>query len=404
MDFAYTIATREGAIRKGALEAESARAAVAALRAQGFVVLSLETKREGRVLGKEFRRRFARFPGTQRVFFARHLALILRAGLPIDRALEILSSQERHKAVRRVLQEMLVLVQRGESFASALARYPAAFPPLFVSVVRWGEIGGTLVESLEHLANQLEKDHDLRTKVRSAFIYPAIVVGATFALGVIMALFILPRLVVLFDALRVDLPLTTRLFLAFARFLLRYGIVVLVAVPVLVIGAVALVRAKFARPFVHRTLLRLPVFGPLVQQMNLARFDRILGSLIRSGIPIVEALEITSLSLGNILFQRALLALKSTAREGAPLGQEIGRYKIFPHIQAQMIVVGEATGRLADVLLYLADFTERDVDARTKNLSVAIEPMLLIFIGLLVGGVAVAVITPIYQLVGSFSQ
>lgn len=404
MEFLYTIATQEGTTRKGVLEAESAKGAVAALRAQGFVVLSLKMKKEARAFGKKFRRRLTRFPTIQRVFFARHLALILRAGLPIDKALQILQSQERNTSVRRVLQEMLALIQRGESFSSTLARYPTMFSLLFVSVVRWGEIGGTLVESLEHLASQLEKDHDLRVKVRSAFVYPVIVIGATFALGVIMAIFILPRLIGLFEALRVDLPLSTRLFLATARFFLRYGIFVLIVFPVFIIGTTVFFRAKFARPFVHRVLLRLPVFGPLVQQVNLARFDRILGSLIRSGIPIVEALEITSQSLGNLLFQRALTSLKNTAREGVPLGREIGRYPLFPPIQAQMIVVGEATGRLSEVLLYLAEFTERDVDARTKNLSVAIEPMLLIFIGVIVGGVAVAVITPIYQLVGSFSQ
>lgn len=404
MEFLYTIATHEGTTRKGVLEAESAKGAVAALRAQGFVVLSLEAKREARALSKKFRRSLTRFPSAQRVFFARHLALILRAGLPIDKALEILQLQERNKPVRRVFQEMLALVRRGESFSATLARYPTMFSILFVSIVRWGEIGGTLVESLEHLANQLEKDHDLRVKVRSALIYPVIVIGATFALGIVMAIFILPRLVGLFEALKVDLPFTTRLFLAVARFLLRYGVFVLLFVPPLVIGTVALLRAKFARPFVHRVVLRLPVFGALIQQVNLARFDRILGSLIRSGIPIVEALGITAQSLGNLLFQQALTSLSNTARKGVPLGREIGRYQIFPPIQAQMIIVGEATGRLSDVLLYLAEFTERDVDTRTKNLSVAIEPMLLIFIGVIVGGVALAVITPIYQLVGSFSQ
>ncbi len=404
MEFEYTIATRDGATRKGTLEAESARGAVASLRAQGFVVLALAEKKAERALSKALRSRFTRFPMTQRVFFARHLALILRAGIPIDRALEILATQERNKSVRRVLQEMLALVQRGESFSATLARFPKMFSSLFVSIVRWGEIGGTLVESLEHLASQLEKDHDLRVKVRSAFIYPVIVIGATFALGMVMAVFILPRLVGLFEALRVDLPFTTRLFLAVSRLLLRYGVLFIVVTPVVIIGVVTVARAKFARPFIHRILLRLPVFGTLTKQVNLARFDRILGSLIRSGIPIVEALEITSQSLGNLLYQRVLLQLKNTAREGVPLGQEIGRYPLFPPIQAQMIVVGESTGRLADVLLYLAEFTERDVDTRTKNLAVAVEPMLLIFIGIIVGGVAIAVITPIYQLVGSFSQ
>lgn len=404
MEFSYTAATSTGATRAGTLEAQSAREVIATLKAQGLIVLSVQARERRRAGLKGFRARLVKIGSADRVLLARHLALMLRAGLPIDRALEILGVQARSSGMKKIFQELLTLVQRGESLGSALARYPTIFPPIFITVVRWGEVGGSLVESLEHLAAQLEKDHELRVKVRGAFIYPVIVIGATVVLGVIMAVFILPRLVVLFEAFQVALPLSTRVFLAVAKFFLRYGLIALPISLVLAVVSVLLIRSKFLRPFLHRAVLKVPVFGPLVSQVNLARFDRILGSLMSSGIPIVDALGITAESLGNVQYQRVLAQILRTAREGFPIGRETTKSKLFPPIQSQMIVVGEATGRLSEVLLYLADFTERDIDTRTKNLATAVEPMLLIFIGFIVGGVAIAVITPIYQLTGSLTK
>lgn len=403
MDFEYVASTREGASRQGMVEAGSVRDAVAALKARGLIVISVRARKTTRAR-PAFGRRLVRISATERVLLARHLALILRAGIPIDRAIDILRAHGKNKGLQRVLEELVGLIRKGESFAVALARYPAVFPPLFVAIVRWGEIGGTLVESLEHLAAQMEKDYDLRSKVRGAFVYPAIVIVATFGVGIVMAVFILPRLVSLFESFKVDLPLSTRIFLAAARFVQRRGLLLLPAVILLPLAAVFLLRRPALRPFAHRLLLRLPVFGPLVRQVNLARFDRIFGSLLRSGIPVVDALRITRDSLGSIPYRRALTSVVESARQGMPVSRELENVPLFPSLQVQMIAVGEETGRLADVLLYLAEFTERDVDTRTKNLATAIEPMLLLAIGLLVGGVAVAVITPIYQLTSSFSR
>ncbi|TSC72649.1 MAG: type IV pilus assembly protein PilC [Parcubacteria group bacterium Gr01-1014_38] len=404
MEFSYTATTDSGETRTGTVEAGSAREVVSALKTQGLIVLSIRPERERTPWQKRFGGWFVRASATERVLLARHLALILRAGLPIDRAFEILQSQGRNKGLRRVLHEILIRIQKGDSLAAALARYPTVFPPIFVAIVQWGEIGGTLVESLEHLAGQLEKDHDLRVKVRGALFYPAIVIGATIVLGVIMAVFILPRLVILFESFRVDLPLSTRIFLAVARFFLRRGVLLIPLLIALLVGAFVAFRSKALRPFTSRLILRMPVFGSLMKQVNLARFDRILGSLLRSGIPVVDALGITAESVGNYQYRRALQAVQSAVREGVPIGREIEKYAIFPTIQTQMVTVGEATGRLADVLLFLAEFTERDVDARTKTLATAVEPLLLIVIGVVVGGVAIAIITPIYQLTASFSK
>lgn len=403
MDFEYVASTQGGASRRGMVEAGSVRDAVAALKARGLIVISVQARKETRAR-QAFGRRLVRISATERVLLARHLALILRAGIPIDRAIDILRAHGRNKGLKRVLEELVGLVRRGEAFSTSLARYPAVFPPLFVAIIRWGEIGGTLVESLEHLAAQMEKDYDLRSKVRSAFVYPVIVIVATVGVGIIMAVFILPRLVALFESFKVDLPLSTRIFLAVARFIQRRGLLLLPVAILLPIAAVVLLRRPALRPFAHRLLLRLPVFGPLIRQVNLARFDRIFGSLLRSGIPVVDALQITKDSLGSIPYRQVLTRIIESARQGMPVSRELEKVPLFPSIQVQMIAVGEETGRLADVLLYLAEFTERDVDTRTKNLATAIEPLLLLAIGLLVGGVAVAVITPIYQLTSSFSQ
>jgi len=405
MEFLYS-AYVKGAAQPtdGTIDAESLRDAVSQLKGRGLLVVTIREKQRKARWKFLPTLRFVHVSSTERVLLARHLALILRAGLPIDRALEILQQHGRNKGLKNAITDIVGLVRKGESLSDAFVRYPAVFPPVFIAVVRWGEVGGSLVESLEHLAVQLEKDHDLRVKVRGAFIYPAIVIGATVIVGVIMSVFILPRIVGLLESFKVNLPFTTRLFLALARFLLRYGLYLLPLVVILPVGLFFLFRLRALRPVFHRFLLRIPIIGSLVQQVNLARFDRILGSLLRSGIPTVEALTITRDSMGNVQYRRAVQAVVETASTGTPISREIEKHKLFPPIQVQMVAVGEATGRLADVLLYLADFTERDIDQRTKNLATAIEPLLLLGIGLIVGGVAVSIITPIYQLVGSFSQ
>ncbi|TSC64432.1 MAG: type IV pilus assembly protein PilC, partial [Parcubacteria group bacterium Gr01-1014_106] len=295
--------------------------------------------------------------------------------------------------------------QRGEALSVACARFPNVFPPLFISILRWGEAGGALPESLERLALQLEKDLQLRRAVRSALLYPTMVIGATLVLGILLSTFVLPRLLTVFESFQLDLPLTTRIFLFIARQLSDHGIRIGATALFLVLGSLVVFRLSFLRPSLHRMVLRLPVVGYLIRQLNLARTERILGSLIRSGIPITEALDITSTAVSNARFQEALRDVRAQTQRGLAIATILAKYpQLFPPLHSQMVAVGEETGKLHDVLLYLADFAEEEVAQLTKNLTTSLEPVLLILVGLVVGGVALAILAPIYQLTGSLTK
>lgn len=404
MEFRYTVSTPAGAINRGTITARTPADAVALLKQQGRIVVELQGVKKRRAV-RAFRFRLGGVKAIERVLLAKHLALMLRAGLTIDRGIGILTEQTTNRTLRLVLREVLAAVQRGEALADAIARFPRVFSPLFVTIVRWGEAGGTLPESLERLATQLQRDYELKAKVKGAMIYPVVVIGMTVVVGGIIGVFVLPRLLKIFESFEVKLPLSTRIFLGVAKFITTYGAV---ALPGALIGAVLLfflLRSKPLRPVSHWLSLRFPVFGGIVRQMNLARLDRILGSLLKSGIPVVEALNITADALGNLYFQRALRSVRERAQKGLSMGALFMQQRsLFPPVQSQMVAVGEETGRLDEVLIYLADFYEGEVSEKTKGLVQALEPVLLVFVGVVVGGVALSVITPIYQLVGSFTQ
>ncbi|MDP3685534.1 MAG: type II secretion system F family protein, partial [bacterium] len=396
----------DGVLRRGNWEASSTRDVVAALRTQGFLVLDVREEHRRRSWRTFWSAQTARASTVERVLLARHLALMLRAGLTVDRAFQILSAQATHKkGLERALLAVHADIQHGEALSVACARFPKVFPMLFVSILRWGEAGGSLPESLERLAVQLEKDLQLRRSVRGALIYPAIVIGATLILGVVLSTFVLPRLLTVFESFQLDLPLMTRIFLVIARGISQYGVRILAIAVLLLATLTFLSRLSSVRPPIHRAFLALPVIGRIVRQVNLARTERILGSLIRSGIPIVEALGITSTAVGNLRFQEVLREVLAQAQRGLPISGILSKYpRLFPPIHSQMVAVGEETGKMQEVLLYLADFTEEEVAQMTKNLTTTLEPILLVFVGLVVGGVALAIITPIYQLTGSLTQ
>lgn len=405
MRYAYVAATAQGSLRRGVWEASSPRELTAALRAQGFFILDVQEDRARRTVFAWWQNATARASTVERALLARHLALMLRSGLTVDRAFQILVTQAAKSGIQNALREVHSAIQKGEALSVACARFPKIFSSLFISILRWGEAGGALPESLERLADQLEKDAQLRSAVRGALIYPAIVVGATVGLGVLMSTFVLPRLITVFESFQLDLPLSTRVFLAGARFLSAYGIFVLAGTLILAILLVLFLRLPASRPFIHAVVLRVPIVGRMIRDVNLARAERILGSLLRSGLPIVEALSITADALTNTHYQRALRAAQGEAQRGLPMKNILTKApRLFPPLVVQMVAVGEETGRLPEVLLYLADFTEMQVAQTTKNLTTTLEPLLLVFIGLVVGGVALSVITPIYQLTGSFTR
>ena len=341
---------------------------------------------------------------TQRALFAKHLAVMLRSGLSITEALQTAQEAARGK-LNKVTAVVLESVVWGQSLSSSLSEYPRVFPGLFVNVTRAGEVSGTLPENLENIAEQLEKERQLLNKIRGAMIYPVIILAATFALGLGISFIVLPKITPLFEGLQIELPITTRLLISFSHFVQQYNVLLLVGILGAAGGLVWIVRQQFARPVTHWLLLHSPILKNITKSSNLARFSRTLGMLLKSGVHIDEALDITKSTMGNYYYQAALERVSRNTRVGAKLSENLEQFPaLFPVIVTRMIQVGEETGKFEETLFYLADFYEAEVDNATKSLSTAIEPLLLLFIGLIVGFLALSIITPIYDVTGNIQR
>lgn len=334
---------------------------------------------------------------TEKMIFIKHMAVMVKAGLPIPRILDVLAIQSKSRYFKEVLNNLKENIKTGKSLADSMAEYPKVFPPLYSSAIRIGEIGGNLEEVLELLAIQLQKEHDIRSKIKGAMIYPSVIVFAMVIIAILLMIFVVPNLMKVFADMNIELPLSTRIIIGTSTFMTTHIIAtlgILVTVPILF---VLFSRSSFGKNFLHFVYLHIPVVNGIIKKVNTARFARTLSSLLKSGVSIVNALEIISDSLDNIFFKNALKAAGEHVQKGAPLHEAIEKYpNLFPPMVTQMVKVGEETGSSEQILSQLADFYEKEVDELTKNLSSVIEPTLIMIIGGAVGFFAISVIQPMY--------
>ena len=406
MRYQYIATTRSGSIQRGTLEASSKEEVVKNLQARKLMIISIHQEKKIAVTTKSILGglRLGHIPMLDKVIFARHLAIMIRSGLSLTEALDIIQEQASSKKLKRITQSVLESVNNGQTLAASLSRFPKVFSGVFIGMVKVGEASGTLEQNLDHVATELEKDYELRRKVKSAMIYPAIVLAATFILGIGLTIFILPKLVKMFDTFKVELPVVTRIFLDIANLLVDYGLYVLVGLVILGVLLRLLVKSKAARPFFHKIYLHLPIVKKISKNVNLARLARVLAILLKSGVTINESLVITADVVGNVLYKRELGKAITEIKKGRSLALSMTNEEYIPKMANKMIAVGEKTGKLEESLFYLAGFYEEEVDNTTKNLSTILEPALLIIIGLVLGFLAVAIISPIYQFTGSLSR
>lgn len=342
----------------------------------------------------------------EKILFTKHLATMYRAGIPITEALSTLIAQTRSAAFKRILKEVLSDIDNGQSLAKALKKHPRVFDEFYVSLISVSEESGTLEENLDFLAKQLAKDYSLRKKIQSALLYPAIVVSVMLVMGVFISIFVLPKLVDFFESFQVELPATTKALLFIANTFKSYGVfIILVAVGILFLFRISISWHPI-KHFWHTLVIKVPLVGLLVSYGQIARFSRNFGTLIKSGIPVAKSLEITADTLSNLKFKGDLQEIAKDLSKGKNIGNAMQSPKFweYPPIVSKMITVGEATGKLDEVLLYLSDFYEDEIDDLSKNLSTAIEPVLLVIIAFMVGFVALAIISPIYELTGSIRR
>lgn len=341
-----------------------------------------------------------RVPTLERALFARYFALMLRAGLDAKRALSALGQQTRSKPMKIALESLYQDVERGKTLAESMQVFPNAFPPLFVSFVQVGETTGRLQESLEVLARQLQKEYELGRAVKGGLMYPIVIVMALIAVGIAMMFFVVPKLVEVFEGFDVALPLPTRILIGISDVFQGYWPFFFVSGGALLVGSWALMRVQSVRALVLHGLLLLPVIGPIMQRINLARFARNLGSLLSSGVSFIKALDILGVSTPHPSYARVLTAAREHVKQGKELSAFLGDFKrLFPPVVINIIKVGEETGALDEVLAETALFYEGEVDQTMKNLTSIMEPILMILMGLAVGALAISVISPIYDLV-----
>jgi type IV pilus assembly protein PilC len=407
MEFTYVATTRSGKITRGSLEAASRAAATTQIRKKDLLLISLEERKGkfdltsaamGRRLG------WGRVSLLDRVIFARHMALMLRSGLALNEALSVMAEQSDSAKMRNIVGTIEKAISNGESLSGALKKYPRVFSGIFVGMVEVGEASGSLERNLEYVATALEKDYALRRKVIAAMIYPIIILIATFLVGIAMTFFVLPRIVRMFETLRITLPTPTRLFIGLAKFLVADGIYVLIGIVILAVLLRILVRAKPTRPFFHRLILNTPFLRNIIRKVNLARITRILAVLLKCGVTINESLAITARAIDNVVYRKILLKAAEEVKTGKSLAVAFAEESFVSKMTSRMISVGEKTGKLEENLFYLADFYEGEVDQSTKNLSSVIGPVLMIVIGVVLGLLAIAIISPIYQFSGSLGR
>lgn len=341
-----------------------------------------------------------RIKAVDKILFAKHLSIMLKSGLAISEALDILYKQTKGR-MKNVVAGIKNSVESGNSFSSSLADTKNVFSQMFISSVYIGESSGMLSENLENIADRLSREQELKNKVKGAMFYPSIVMILAFGLGLVMSFVVLPKILPLFNGLDIDLPMSTRFLIWFSAFIQNNSGKIIFILFVSVVAFIWFIRQEFSRPITSFIILKIPIVNKINCNNNLAIFCGTLGNLLKSGLNIDEALDITRGAVGNYYFKKSLEQVALKTRQGNKLTDSLEEYgELYPDLAVSMLKVGEKSGRLEETFFYLSEYYEAEVDNSTKKLSVAIEPILLIFIGLVVGGLAISIITPIYQLTG----
>ncbi len=340
---------------------------------------------------------------VNRMLFVHNLHIMLKAGLSVVEACGILSEQIPNRRLKTIITEVKAQIEKGRQLSEVLADFPTVFPPIYVHMIAAGETAGTLEQALAEVYSQMKKTYELMSHVRGALIYPAVILVAMAGIGIEMVVFVLPKIIVLFNDFNAALPLPTRVLIAVVTFMEHYAWAVLLAAVLLAAGAVALIQRPRVRHMVHRLNLHLPIAGTIIKKINLARFTLTLSSLLSSTIPIIDAVRITASVQGNLMYQEALLAVAEALKKGQALSELLAQSpKLFPPMVVQMVLVGEQSGEVEHMLQELSDYYSGEVDTTMKNFSTIIEPVIIIILGLAVAGIAVAVIMPMYSLAESF--
>jgi type IV pilus assembly protein PilC len=398
--FQYKVKDKTGKLVEGSLEAENAQLVVSKLRSMGFVPIEIEQQ------GGPGVHRELKIPGlSDRVklkdvaVFSRQFATMINSGLSLLRSLYILAEQTESKALAEIVNQVRMDVEKGSSLSAALAKHPKAFNRLYVSMVRAGEVGGALDSVLLRLADTIEKQVELRRKVKSAMTYPTVVAILVLTIVTAMLLFVIPMFQNIYKELGGTLPVPTQVLINISSVCRRFWYIIFFGEIGAAWGFRRWINSEEGRKRWDAIKLRVPIFGKLVRKTALARFSRTLSALVRSGVPILESLEIVADTSGNHVVAEAVRDTQGAVKRGDPLSKNLENHEVFPPMVVQMMAVGEETGALDDMLDKIADFYDQEVEATVDALTSLIEPLLIVVMGVCVGGMIISLYLPMFNII-----
>jgi type IV pilus assembly protein PilC len=395
--YSFLAKSLDGRTETGVLEAKDEFELAKMLRERGLILIKVEKKKEKKKF--KFSLPFRGVSLSEKLFFTRNLKVMISAGVPLPRAIVSLSQQTKNKKFKTTLEKISEKIVKGEKFSDVLSLFPQIFNEFYQNMIKVAEETGKLEDILEILAKQMERENELKSKIKGAMIYPAVIVCALIGVGILMLVMVVPKLAETFKELEVQLPLTTRIVISLGTFLAKNFLFLFIFLIFLIFLLFQFLRTKIGKRMFDKILLSLPIFSSLVKKSNSASTARSLSSLISAGVSLPKALEITANTLGNVFYKEALFQAAEKVRKGGRLSESLKSYqKIYPLTLISMIEVGEETGETSEVLSKIADFYESEVTDTAKNLASVIEPILMLIIGGAVGFFAVSMVQPMYSM------
>ncbi|MGC8728224.1 MAG: type II secretion system F family protein [Elusimicrobiales bacterium] len=391
MNFTYKAKDSKGKVVEGDIEASSQFDAISKLKSQKLSVINISQTKKKKLKG-------GKVSSKDIVIFSRQLSTLVSSGVPIIQSLSILESQAENKNFAQVIATIKKDIEGGLSISDAMAKHPKVFSELYVSMIRAGELGGILDTILDRLSSYLESAAALRDKVKSALMYPMIVGGIAVVITVFLIIFVIPIFKNIFQGFGAELPLITRIVIGASDFM-KYNIIyILLVMGGGFYGVKRYIKTEKGRMKFDSIILKLPVFGIILKKVAIAKFSRTLGTLIKSGVPILQGLETVAKTSGNKVIEEIILGSMKSIREGGKISEPLKKNDVFPSMVVQMIAVGEETGSLDNMLFKIADFYDQEVDSAVKGLTSMIEPLVMVFMGTVIGFIVIAMFIPMFQM------
>lgn len=403
MKYFYTAKSLKGKEISGQREVKDKKELAKILRQEGFVLTSvIIEKKKFRLKGPSPLPFFGGVSLKEKIIFTRNLKVMVSAGVNLPQALNTLATQSKNKKFEKVILKIRSDILQGRSFSEAIRKYPNIFSDIYYYLVRIGEESGTLAKSLENLTSQMEKEHELKSNIKSALMYPTVIILAMIGIAILMLLVVVPQLVKTFEEMGIELPFTTKLIMSLSLFLVEKWYLIILIILIFIFLFRVVFKIKEGRKAVDYIFLRIPIFSPLIKKSTSAYVIRTLSTLMDAGLPVLRSLGVLSNSLGNFYFKKSMIEAGKKVKAGKSLAQSLEPFSnLYSPMVLQMMEVGEKTGQTTDILKKTADSLEEEVTRITRNLASLVEPIIILLIGAAVGFFAVSIIQPIYQMMGA---